>query len=101
MKRVGQFHQTFSNEKEEKPGDQNSQGALRKPENCREGESLSKRLARQFFKAGGADNAIIVFCNTLTAEKLVAFRTACDGFARGVIETALLRESLHQGFRKG
>jgi hypothetical protein len=101
VKRVRQFQQTFADEKEEKPGDQNTKGALRKPENGGESEALRKRPARQLFQAGGANNTVIVFGDALTAEKSLTFWAARDGFAHGMVETALVREGLHRDFRKG
>jgi hypothetical protein len=100
VKRVGQFQQTFADEKKEKTGNHHSEGALREPENGGESEALRKRPARQFLQTGGANNAVFVFGDTFTAEESLAFRAARDGFAHGMVETALMRKSLHRGFRR-
>jgi hypothetical protein len=95
VERVGQFQQTFADEKKEKPGEQNSERELREAENFGENKSLREGLARQSFQAGGTNNAVIVFGDAFAAEALQTFRATGHGLARGVIEATLMGERLH------
>ena len=89
MERRGNFQQDFANEKKEIPCEKKSENKLRKTENLREAKSPGQRRACQFFQANGTEHAVVVLGDTFAAEKLFAFGTAGNGFARGVIETTL------------
>ena len=90
MERCGNFQQAFADEKKEIPRDKKPENKLRDTKNLRETKSLRQRRARQFFQADGAQHPVVVFDDALAAEKLFAFGTARDGFARGVIEATLV-----------
>lgn len=90
MERGGNFQQGCADQKKEKPRDQNSERELHEAENFGEGEPLRERPTRQFFQAGGAKDAIVVFGDALAAEVLCALRAAGDSLAPGMVETTLM-----------
>jgi len=92
MEGGGDFQQGVADQKEEKPCDHDSGEALGQPENFDERGLFGQRQARQFFKAGGTNHAVIMFRDAFAAEELAAFRAARHGFARGVVEAALMEE---------
>jgi hypothetical protein len=102
VKRRRQLQQTFADEKEEKPGNQNAERAVREPQKPREYATPGERLARQFFQAGGADHAVVMLGDTLPAEIMSALRATRHRFASGMIETTLMSQILHSSakFRK-
>jgi hypothetical protein len=92
---VGQFQQAFTDQKEKIPCDENAKRALDEAKNLRERKALRQRLVRELFKASCADGAVFMLGDAFATEELFAFRTACHGFAHGMIETTLMSEGLH------
>ncbi len=99
MERRRQLQQTFTNEKEEKPGDQDSAGALGKAQESHKCGTPGERRARQFFQTKSADHAVVMFGDALAAEVLSALRAARHGLAHGMVETTLLGQILHGSTR--
>ena len=103
MKRVGQFHQTFADEKKEIPCDEKAEATSRDLENPREHLPLCQRLPREFLQADRTQDAVFVLGDAFAAEVVPAYRALGGGFARGMIEAMLLGqghfrvESVNQG----
>lgn len=51
-----------------------------------------QRLLRKFFEAGGANDAVIVLRDALSAIKMAAFRAARRSLALGMVEATLMDE---------
>ena len=92
---TGQFQQGFTDEKEKIPCDQNAERAWDEAKYLREREALRQGQVGELFKANGADGAVFMLGDAFATEKLFAFRTASHGLARGMIETTLMSEGLH------
>jgi hypothetical protein len=69
---------------------------MQKPREC---DAPAERLPRQFFEAGGANDAVIVFGDALAAETAFTLRAARHGFTGGMIETTLMSQILHDATR--
>jgi hypothetical protein len=78
MKRGGNSQQPFSNPVKEQPG--NNQSAEKLPDTDRGQKTLTRRCRGPglIAQARGAEHAIVVFSNTLTAKGVLAFRAAGD-----------------------
>jgi hypothetical protein len=48
------------------------------------------RLCAETFQTKSADDAIVVLADAFPAEGAAAFRAACNGLAKGMVETTLL-----------
>jgi hypothetical protein len=99
VERSRQPRQTFTDEKEEKPGDQNPQAALGEQQKPRERSAPGGRLPRQIRQARGADHAVVMFGDALAAKMPSALRATRHRFASGMIETTLLSQILHGSTR--
>jgi hypothetical protein len=75
----------FPNQKKEKPGYQNADGALRQPKKCGKTRPPREGHARELFKTCAAQHAVIVFGDAFPAEELRAFRAASHRLAFGVV----------------
>jgi hypothetical protein len=95
MKRVRPLRQALSNEKKEKPCDQNSTSVLQKTDQTEECAPLSQTRRRQLLQAGRAHNSIIVFCNALAAKEPCAFGAARCCLANAMVEASLVDEVVH------
>jgi hypothetical protein len=85
VKSVRFAREFFSDQEKEEPGDSNPNDALRQANKRGEAGPASERRAREFFQAGAAHHAVIVFGDTFAAEELGAFRATRDSFAFGMI----------------
>src|SRR5579862_38123 len=95
MKRRSHLRETFPHHEEKEPNKQNGERALAKPDEIREQGATRQRFLREFLQAGGAEHAVVVFCDAFAAEEPGAFRTTRDGFALAMIRAALRCEKWH------
>jgi hypothetical protein len=98
---VWQREQTLAEEIKKEPGGKQAKhklGGTKRPGKCL---SFLQPSSRQFSKALGADDAIIMLCNTFPAKEIPASRAPGNSFPQGMIETALISEIWHQTIRGG
>jgi hypothetical protein len=93
--------QSFANDEEEKPREQECRTALRQPENFCKPRALRDRRSHQFLQAGRADDPVIVLGDAFATEKPSAFRAARHRLTHRVIETTLVKQALHGQEIKG
>src|SRR5262245_28964526 len=84
-----QADQALANQEEEEPCHKQSDNTLNDPGDCRKRRSLCESPLCEIFETCRAEDAIVVFGNTLPAEILATFRASCGRLPPGMIETTL------------
>jgi hypothetical protein len=83
------------------PKNADTQGEMDYRQHPREGAARFVRLDGQLAQAVGANHAVIVLGDAFAAVKVAAFRAACDGFAKRMLEATLMNEGGHYRISAG
>src|SRR6185369_15584561 len=99
MKGGRERKQSFADQVEAEPGQQQPQDALKEPDG--NGGASRQRDAGQGRQAPGTKEAFVMFGDALAAEEFAAALATADRLALGMIEATLVVQELHQRIRGG